>query len=149
MEACPYMVCRRRGVSVVCFILAFVSVLLYAPFWICGGIIKKRRRPQERAMRLLPLIAVLSLVAAQTLFVQAGNDSVARLGNLTFWSFGIFLTTLIFGAAAISSAVALWLARKQEIRSRVRWFSVAVTSALLIATAYFAYWGVIGVRTWA
>ena len=133
---------------VVCFLLAFVSVLLYAPFWICGGIIKKRRRPHERAMRLLPLIAVLSLVAAQTLFVQAGNDSVARLGNLTFWSFGIFLTTLIFGVASIGSAVAVWLARKQEIRSGVRWFSIAVTSALLIATAYFAYWGVIGIHTW-
>jgi CubicO group peptidase (beta-lactamase class C family) len=136
-------------VLVVCFVLAFVSVLLYAPFWIFGGIIKKRRRPQERAMRLLPLIAVLSLVAAQTLFVQAGNDAIARLGNLTLWSFGIFLTTLIFGMASIASAVALWLARMQEIRSGVRWFSIAVTLPLLIATAYFVYWGVIGVRTWA
>ena len=99
-------------------------------------------------MRLLPLIAVLSLVAAQTLFVQAGNDAIARLGNLTIWSLGIFLTTLIFGMASIARAFALWLARKREIRSGVRWFSFAVTLPLLIATAYFVYWGVIGVRTW-
>jgi hypothetical protein len=134
---------------VVCFLLAFVSVLVYAPFWIFGGIIKKRRRPKERAMRLLPLIAVLSLIAALSLFVQSRNDAIVRLGNLTVWSFGIFLTTLIFGMASIASAVALWLARKREIRSGVRWFSIAIISALLIATAYFAYWGVIGIRTWA
>ncbi len=130
------------------FLLAFVSILLYAPFWIFGGLIKQRR-PAERAMRLLPLIAVLSLVAAQILFAQSRNDAFARLGNLTIWSFGIFLTTLIFGVASIASAIALWLARKREIRSHVRWFSMAVTSALLIATAYFAYWGIIGIRTWA
>jgi len=134
---------------VVCFVLAFVSILLYAPFWILGGLIRKRRRPKERALRLLPLIAVLSLIAALSLFVQSRNDAIARLGNLTIWSFGIFLSTLIFGMASIASAVALWLARKREIRSGVRWFSMAVTSALLIATAYFVYWGVIGVRTWA
>jgi CubicO group peptidase (beta-lactamase class C family) len=138
-----------EAVLVAWFFLAFGSILLYAPFWIFGGLMRKRRRPAERAMRLLPLIAVLSLIAAQTLFVHAGNDAFARLGNLTIWSFGIFLTTLIFGVASIASALALWRARKREIRSRVRWFSIAVTSALLMATAYFAYWGIIGIRTWS
>ena len=145
----PTWLVAAEAVLVVWFLLSFGSILLYAPFWILGGLIRKRRRPAERAMRLLPLIAVLSLIAALSLFVQAGNDSFARLGNLTVWSLGIFLTTLIFGIASIASTLALWLARKHEIRSRVRWFSMAVTSALLIATAYFAYWGVIGVRTWA
>jgi CubicO group peptidase (beta-lactamase class C family) len=137
-----------EAVLVVWFFLAFVSVLLYAPFWIFGGLIKKRRRPAERALRLLPLVAVLGLIAALSLLVQAGNDAIARLGNLTIWSFAIFLSTWIFGVASIASAFALWRARKREIRSRVRWFSMAVTSALLIATAYFAYWGVIGIHTW-
>ena len=41
------------------FLLAFVSILLYAPFWLIGGLIKKRRRPAERWMRLWPLVAVL------------------------------------------------------------------------------------------
>jgi CubicO group peptidase (beta-lactamase class C family) len=131
------------------FLLAFVSILLYAPFWIFGGLIKKRRRPVERAMRLWPLIAVLSLLAFVGLFILAGNDAIARLGNLTVWSFGLFLTTLIFGVASLASGVALWLARKQGIRRSVRWYSIAVTSALLIAAAYLAWWGVIGLRTWS
>jgi hypothetical protein len=31
----------------------------------------------------------------------------------------------------------------------VRRYSSVVTLALLIATAYLAYWGIIGLRTWA
>jgi CubicO group peptidase (beta-lactamase class C family) len=131
------------------FALAFVAVLLYAPFWIFGGLIKRRRRPAERAMRLWPLVAVLSLLAFVALFILSSGDMIARLGNLTFWSFGLFLTTLVFAFATLAGAIALWRSRKKEIRRWVRWFSVAVTSALLIAAIYLCYWGVIGIRTWA
>jgi hypothetical protein len=133
----------------ICSLLAFVSIILYAPFWIIGGFFKKRRRPAERAMRLWPLIAVLSILAFFALYIFAGNYGFASLGTLTIWSFGLFLTTLIFAAASLASAVDLWLARKQEIRRSVRWYSIAVTSALLIAALYLSYWGVIGIRTWA
>jgi hypothetical protein len=35
------------------------------------------------------------------------------------------------------------------VRPAVRRFSTIVTVALLVALAYFAYWGMIGLRTWA
>jgi len=130
------------------FVVAFLAIVVYAPFWTIGGLIKKRRRPVERAMRLWPLIAVLSLVAFVVLFIVSGSDAIQRLGNLTIYSFGLSLTTGLFALASVASSISLWLARKQEIRRFVRWFSVLVTSALLIATAYLAYWGVIGIRTW-
>jgi hypothetical protein len=79
----------------------------------------------------------------------AGSDAITRLGNLTPWSFALYLCTLIFAIATLASAGALWLARKQPVRKGVRWFSIAVTAALLIATAYLAWWGVIGIRLWA
>lgn len=131
------------------FVLAFAAILLYSPFWIIGGFIKRRRRPAERAMRLWPLIAVLSLLAFVGFFMAANDDVIARLGNLTICSVGLFLSTVLFAVASVASAVSLWLARKQEIRRTVRWFSILVTAALLIATAYLAYWGVIGLRTWS
>jgi CubicO group peptidase (beta-lactamase class C family) len=127
------------------FLLASVAIVLYAPFWIFGGLIEKRRRPAERALRLTPLIAVLSLLAAFRLYMWDTHWGT----NLAIRSFGVFLTTLIFGVASIASVLVLWLARKHEIRSSVRWFSIVVTSALLIATAYLAYWGVIGIRLWS
>jgi hypothetical protein len=131
------------------FLLAVASILLYAPFWIIGGLFKKRRRPAERAMRLWPLLAVLSLLAFVAIFAVAGNDAIAQLGNRTVDSVGLCLTTLLYAVASLGSAVALWVARKQEIRRWVRWFSIAVTLGLLIAAAYLAWWGVIGIRTWS
>jgi CubicO group peptidase (beta-lactamase class C family) len=130
------------------FLLAFVAIILYAPFWIIGGCFKKRRRPAERAMRIWPLVAALSLLGFVFCFMGASSDMITLLGNLTVWSFGVFFTTALFAVASVASAIALWLARKLEIRRPVRWFSIGVTAALLIATAYLAYWGVIGMRTW-
>jgi hypothetical protein len=131
------------------FLLASAAVVLYAPCWLIGGLLKKRRRPAERAIRLWPLLAVLSFAASFRIYFLSTHDFYARLGNLTLWSFSLFLCTLLFAAASLASAVALWRARKQPVRKGVRWFSIAVTAALLIAAAYLAWWGVIGIRLWA
>ncbi|MGA2569866.1 MAG: serine hydrolase domain-containing protein [Terracidiphilus sp.] len=131
------------------FLLALIAVVLYAPFWLIGGFFKKRRRPQERAMRLWPLISALSLAGFAAFFIGSASDMISRLGNPTIWSVGICLTSLLFGVAAVVSAVALWLARKKEIRGFTRWFAWLTTPALVIAVIYLAWWGVIGIRTWA
>jgi CubicO group peptidase (beta-lactamase class C family) len=131
------------------FVLAFIAILLYAPFWIIGGFFKKRRRPQERSIRLWPLISVLSLLAFIGIFIASSSDMITRLGNLTIYSVALFLTTLVFAVASVAAALSLWKARNQPIRKFVRWFSIAVTSALLIATVYLLWWGVIGIRTWS
>lgn len=131
------------------FLVAMLSVLVYAPFWLLGGLSKKRRRPAERAMRLWPLLAALSLVACVVIFGLASDDLIARMGNLTIWSAALFLATVAYAVTSVAAAIALWRAPKDEVRSGVRWYSLAVTLALLIAAAYLAYWGMIGLRTWA
>jgi hypothetical protein len=132
-----------------CFYLALIAIVAYAPFWIIGGIFKKRRRPAERAMRIYPLAAVLSLVACIMIFNSSGNDYINRLGHLTPWSGGLFLTTLGFAVATIMGAWSAATAPRSLVRPAVLWFSIIVSAALVTALAYFAYWGVIGVRTWA
>ena len=130
-------------------LLSMVSILIYAPFWIFGGLRKNRRRPRERALRLWPLIGVLSLIAAVVVFVQCSEDLIPRMGNLTGWSFALFLATLIFPAAAAASVIALRRASKLETRRSVRIYSAVVTLALVIAAVYLGYWGIIGLRLWA
>jgi len=131
------------------FVLAVVLILLYAPFWILGGLRKERRRPAERGMRLWPLIAVLSLIAVVIIFNAASDDLIPRMGNLTVWSASFFLATVIYALATLAGAVSLWRAPKEGVRTGVRRFSMVVIVALLVAAAYFAYWGIIGLRTWA
>ena len=130
-------------------VLSIVSIVIYAPFWILGGLSKKRRRPAERAMRIWPLIAVLSMATVVGIFIACGDDLITRLGNRTPWSIGIFLATIAFAVASVASALASWSAPGAAVRLGVRRFSIIVTTALLIATVYLAYWGIIGLRTWA
>jgi CubicO group peptidase (beta-lactamase class C family) len=129
-------------------VLALVSVLVYAPFWLFGGLRKQRRRPADRGMRVWPLIAVLSLAAVAAIFVSAGEDIIQRLGNPTGWSAAIFLCTVLYAVASVISVVAVFRASK-DARPTVRRYSIAVVAGLLIAALYLAYWGVIGLRTWA
>jgi uncharacterized membrane protein YidH (DUF202 family) len=131
-------------------ILCMVSVLVYAPFWILGGLSKRRRRPSERGMRIWPLLAVVSLVAIVVVPIMcSSSDPIQRLGNLTGWSATLFLLTIAFAVATVASVISLWRAPAEAVRRSVRRYSLIVTVALVIATAYLAYWGVIGLRTWA
>jgi CubicO group peptidase (beta-lactamase class C family) len=131
------------------FVLALVAILLYAPFWMLGGLSKRRRRPAERAIRLWPLIAALSAGLTVLIFQKASGEIIERLGNVTAWSVGLCVSTLVFGIAAAASVLALLLARKKEVRGFVYWGSVTVIVPLAIAAVYFACWGVIGIRMWA
>jgi len=128
-------------------LLAMASVVLYAPFWLLGGISPKRRRPSERAVRWWPLMAVLSLLAIVLVVIVSNPDAITRMGNLTLWSGGVFVLTILFALTSLASAVAVL--RTQGVRKWVWRHSAAVALALLIATAYLAYWGVIGLRLWA
>jgi len=131
-------------------LLCMIAILLYAPFWIIGGLaFPKRRRPSERAMRTWPLLSVLCLTAFVVTVTAASDDIIARLGNFTPWSVAIFALTLAFGFASMASFVSLGRARPENVRRVVRGFSIVVTTGLLTATLYFAWWGVIGWRTWA
>jgi uncharacterized SAM-binding protein YcdF (DUF218 family) len=130
-------------------LLSMIAILLYAPFWILGGLLKRRRRPDERAMRLWPLIAMLSLIVFAGIVIMCSDDLIDRLGNLTGWSAGVWLATITFAIASLASAISVWRAPVETVRGGVRRFSLIVTVALLIATAYLAYWGIIGLRLWA
>jgi CubicO group peptidase (beta-lactamase class C family) len=130
-------------------LLSIVSILIYAPFWILGGLSRKRRRPAERGMRIWPLVAVLTLVAIVAVFILCSDDMISRLGNLTAWSVALFLLTIAFAVTSVASAITLWRAPAAAVRRGVRRYSFVVTVALLISTAYLAYWGVVGLRTWA
>jgi len=130
-------------------LLSIIAIMVYAPFWIVAGISKRRRRPAERPLRLWPLLAVLSLFAIVGIFVVCADDLIERMGNLTIWSGVLWAMTLVFAVTSIASAFYSWQRRVQGVRRGVRRCAIVVSLALLIATAYLAYWGIIGLRTWA
>jgi hypothetical protein len=56
--------------------------------------------------------------------------------------------TLVFAIAVLASLISV-LRAGGEVRRVFRRFSIVVTTALVISAAYLAYWGIIGLRTWA
>ncbi|HTP69552.1 MAG TPA: serine hydrolase domain-containing protein [Dongiaceae bacterium] len=137
-------------IGLTCFVvLSVIAVGVYAPFWILGGLSAKRRRPAERAMRLWPLLAVLSLVVFVLVFVVTAEDVIGNLGNVTAASLTLCLTTIVFAIAVLASGMTAWRAPIEGVRPGVRRFSRIVSLALLIALVYLAFWGMIGLRTWA
>ena len=130
-------------------ILSILAIVLYAPFWLIGGLFRSRRRPAERALRWWPLVAVLSLVGFVLIFILSGDQLIERLGNLTVWSGALWAVTLLFGLASLVSFLLSVFGSGEGVRPGVRRFSQIVSTALLMAAVYLAYWGIIGVRTWA
>jgi CubicO group peptidase (beta-lactamase class C family) len=130
-------------------VLAVISIPVYALFWIIAGFIPKRRRKAERGMRLYPLLAVLSLVAFCAVFAGASGDLLTRLGNVTGWSVALFITTVLFAVMVLMSTWSVVTASGEGVRRGVLWYSRIISLALLIAVVYLAWWGVIGIRTWA
>ena len=129
--------------------LAVAAIGIYAPFWILGGLSAKRRRPAERAMRWWPLMAVLSLFVFVAIFAASAEDLIGKMGNITAASVALFLTTILFAVAVLASGIATWRAPSEGVRPGVLRFSKIVSAALLIALVYLAFWGMIGLRTWA
>jgi len=130
-------------------LLSMVAIGIYAPFWIIGGFRKERRRPAERPLRLWPLLAVLSLVAFVAIFIVSSDDLIPRMGNMTGWSVSLWAMSLLFGVTSLASALISWRKPEDGIRPGVRRFAIIVSLGLLIAALYLAYWGIIGIRTWA
>ena len=129
-------------------IVSMVSILLYAPVWIVGGFFRNRRRPAERSMRMWPLLAMLCLTAFVAIFMGSSGDIIGHLGNVTLWSLAIFAATLLFAVTSLIAAWAAWKGRAEGVRRGVRIYSMIVSAALVLATIYLAYWGIIGLRTW-
>jgi len=149
MKAIPVWMAMVEILATAFVALSILAIIVYAPFWVVAGISKRRRRPAERALRLWPLLAVLSLLAIVGLFILCGDDLIDRLGNLTVWSATLWALTLVFAVTSVASAFYSWQSPSERVRLRVWKFSMIVSAALLIATGYLVYWGFIGVRTWA
>jgi hypothetical protein len=138
----------KAGV-IVWFFLAVLSTLLYTPCWMIAGIFKRFRKPADRGLRVWPSLSAIAFISIQLLNAMAGADPIARLGNLTLWSGGLFVATIAFALAVLTGLIVWWRSDQSTTRGIVRWYSLSVLLPMLFAVLYFAYWGLIGIRTWA
>ncbi len=102
-------------------------------------------------MRAWPLLASVLFVALTGLFVTGSSGrSSLKLGEPSFYSVGIMLVGYAFFFASIWGIAAVWRTQRQiPIRPMLKLHSFLVCGANGLVASYLAYWGWIGIRTWA
>jgi hypothetical protein len=89
----------------------------------------------------------LCLIGTFILLSQAGDATAAisRLGKATPLSIGVSVLTSLFALGLVQAL----RARRLGVRRSVRIHSLLVAAATVVILTYLAYWGIIGLRTWA
>jgi hypothetical protein len=135
----------RVGLLCLCLALMATSVL-FAVIWFLRKLFGGMKGVRHMAVRVVPLLATLCLAAIPFFFSRLSGSN---FGTLNPWTFGIFLTTLLF---PLLSVAGLLLARgvpREEIHKGVRIHSLLVSLACCLVAAYLASWGWVAVRPWA
>jgi hypothetical protein len=131
-------------------IIVMFSSIVYSLFWIPAYIYKtlKRRhiRPAYIPMRLIPLLAVLSLIFG---VVMVSDQTILELGVFTARNAIFFGSTWLFAGLSALSLFTAYRSFRKPVKTTARVYAVLLSSACFGITVYFAYWGVIGLRLWA
>ena len=129
--------------------VVMAATLPYALFWgswlLLAKFIKNGKRMKYARVRAVPLFAVLSLLLVLLAFTKAMDN----IGTFNFWSFLIWVMTLVF---VVLSLVGLGLAvsvPKAEMPKVERIYSLVVSSACCVITLFLSAWHLIGLRLWA
>jgi hypothetical protein len=123
-------------------------VPLFALVWAPRWAFRRMRGVPALHVRVLPLLAWLSLAAVVAELSLSMEPFLARFGQRTLWSMGLTAGT---GAFAVLSLLSLWAALRAPRRGMNRWafgHSLLVAAVFTLVTAYLAWHGCIGFRSW-
>jgi CubicO group peptidase (beta-lactamase class C family) len=126
--------------------LLMATSLLFAPVWILWKIFGGMKGVRHLAVRGVPALATLCLLAVPYCFTRLSGT---QIGTVNLWTVGTFLGTSSF---PLLSLLGLWLARtvpKEEIHKGVRIHSLLVSLACCVVSTFMASWGLLAVRLWA
>jgi len=131
-----------------CSLLLLCSAVIFSLVWIPRKLFGRMKTVRHLSLRIAPLVSALCFgICAGIWYKQSGDQE--PFGQLTAWSGSLFLLSLLFALTALWGLVLLLRVPKNEVAASVWWHSLLVTAANLIVAGYLAWWGLIGIRTWA
>jgi hypothetical protein len=125
-----------------CVLMA--STLLYALVWLLLWLFGKLRGVRHLRVRVVPLLAVLCLLAV----VFAVGKATSDIGVLNFWSLLVWVGTVLFAVLSLTGLAFAVSVPETEIHKWVRIHSLLVSLACCIVTIFLSEWHVIGLRLW-
>lgn len=131
-------------------VIIMLSSIAYALFWIPVHIYKIIRHKENRcryiSMRLVPLLAVVSLILGT---LKMGDQTIIEFGQMTVLNVIFFLSTLLFAGLSMLSLVTAYRSFRKSVKTTARIYAVLLSAACFGMTLYLGYYGVIGLRLWA
>lgn len=129
--------------------LIMASALPYALFWgmwlLLPRFIKKVKRMKHARVRVVPLLAVLSLVLVLFAFTKVTDN----IGTFNFWSFLVWIMTMLFMVLSLVGLALAVSVPRAEMHKAERIYSQVVSSACCVVMLFFSGWQLIGLRLWA
>ena len=138
----PY---TRVALLVVCAVV-MLSTAPFALIWLPLKLFGRMKDVQHLSVRVVPLLALLSLPAIPFCFNALHGSAI---GTLNLFTVGIYAATILFALLSLLGLVLALRVPKAEIHPGVRIHSLVVSLACCVVTLFFASWGLIGVRLWA
>jgi CubicO group peptidase (beta-lactamase class C family) len=127
-------------------LLVMASSILFAFVWMPRKLIGRMRGVGNLSVRVVPLLAVLSVIA---MFCPAWGQPPVVLGQIDAVTVAILVMSILFPVLSLISLALAMRSFRFEMNRVVRVHSIAVAVACCGITWFFAYWGLIGVRIWA
>jgi CubicO group peptidase (beta-lactamase class C family) len=126
-------------------LFVMLTSIAFAVIWIPRKLFGRMKEPPYLAVRILPLLATLSLLAAFAMVLTSSPIYLARpgLASITF-----FLGTIAFAVLSIVGLALALISERWPISRGVRIHSLLVAVACVGLTSYLAYWHQIGLRVW-
>ncbi len=141
----PWLECSVTSAA----LLLMASSLIFAMVWVPRKIFGDLHSVGHLGVRAMPALAALSQLVGFVLLSLLGEKGIERLGRPTFWSVGIFVTSVAFGVFTVLGLALALRFRNRGIRRLVWWHAFAASAVLTVVVAYLAYWGMLGWRPWA
>ena len=132
-----------RLVLVLGALAVMLSSIAFAFIWIPRRILG--RNVEHLAIRILPLLATVSLIAAFAMALSSEPVYLARVGVA---SLAYFIGTIAFAIFSVIGLALVLRSSESPIHRGVRIHSLLVAMACVGLTSYLAYWDQLGIRFW-
>jgi len=127
-------------------LLAVASTALFALVWIPRWLFGRLAGVPKRHVRVWPLLATLAIVGWVAVVAFNMENAITVLGRPTPWAWALTVTSVLFPLFAL---IGLLSARRAvEVNRVVRWQALFASVVFLIVSAYLAWFGIVGWRSW-
>jgi hypothetical protein len=121
--------------------------LIWVPVYIYKRLMRRDSISKYLSMRVVPLLAIISLIIGLTTIVVA-NQTVLELGQRTPANVIFFISTWLFAGLSILSLFTSYRSFFRPVKKIARWYAVLLSISCFGMTLFLWTWDLIGLKLW-